>query len=88
MYEIVLVNLKSEEIIFYPLRFPVCPNCGKFSHYILYLEPPTSEINRINHITDVQNVIHFCPTCNFAEEKSFENFIIYSLVYEIEEMSS
>jgi hypothetical protein len=38
-YVITLVNLRSEEITFFPLRFPICQDCNRFSHYLLYLVP-------------------------------------------------
>lgn len=37
LYSIALVNLKSEEVEFFPLKFPICPTCNFFSHYILYI---------------------------------------------------
>lgn len=87
MYEIALVNLQTEEIILFPLRFPICPQCGKFSHYILYLEPPSTEMYRINNISDTQTVVQYCPKCKHFEEGMVENFEVYSLLYEIEEMT-
>lgn len=86
MYEIALVNPNTEEITLFPLRFPICPNCGKFSHYILYLEPPSTKMYRWGNMSDTQTVVHFCPNCKFCQEETSERFEVSSLVYEIEEM--
>lgn len=86
MYEIALVNPKTEEITLFPLKFPICPKCGKFSHHILYLEPSSTDTYRTWKISDTQTVIHFCPNCNFFEEKITDNFQIPSVIHEIELM--
>ena len=63
MYEIVYVNRRNEEVLFYPLRFPICKTCNRFSHYILYLEPPISEICMYAEISDTQTLIQYCSSC-------------------------
>jgi predicted nucleic-acid-binding Zn-ribbon protein len=75
-YEIVQVDLKSQEIEFFPLRFPICPKCGKFSHFVLYVAPPTSEFYRINDISDGQVVIQICGKCGYFKERTALSFEI------------
>jgi hypothetical protein len=88
LYYIIQVNLKNEEIEFFPLRFPYCPICRKFAHYILYLVPSTSEINAISEISDDQRVIRYCPYCDEYEEKEDYNYLIRSFSPLQEELKS
>lgn len=86
LYEIALVNRKTEEITLFPLRFPICPKCGKFSHYILYIEPARGGFYRTNNISDTQSVIQLCPKCKHYAEKTYEHFEVPSILYRTEEM--
>jgi len=87
-YEIVLVNLKNEDFEFFPLRFPVCPKCGRFSHYILYLEPATTETCRWSDISDEQSIVQVCTKCKYFEDLKTLHFEVHSLSAEIDEMVS
>lgn len=86
-YEIVLVNLRNEEIEFFPLKFPICPNCEKFSHYILYLEPPTTEFYRMNNVSDEQTIIQVCSKCGHFVENKTTHFAVDLFGPDIEQMS-
>jgi hypothetical protein len=74
-YEIVHINLKSEEILFYPLRFPIC-RCGRFSHYILYLEPPMYELNIYAEISDTQILVQYCSNCNYSKRLKTYHYLV------------
>lgn len=78
-YEIVLVDLKKQNIEFFPLRFPICKNCGMFSHYVLYLLPPTTEFYHYCGISDVQKIILYCSHCDEDKELEALSFEIPSL---------
>jgi hypothetical protein len=72
-YEIALVNLKSEEVEFFPLRFPICPECGLFSHYVLFMSRPSSDVFWSSSRS--QAIIRYCPQCNefdILKEYSYE----------------
>ena len=74
-YEIVIVNPKTFEIEFFPLRFPVCKNCGNFSHFIFYLHPPPikkqnasgSSGSTFEMFTYQQEVLQYCAKCDEHE---------------------
>ncbi len=66
-YSIALVDLKTDDIEIFPLRFPICPECGKFSHYILY--KGSSDLYSDITFSDSQSIIQLCPYCNFKKEK-------------------
>ncbi|MCK4736535.1 MAG: hypothetical protein KAT65_29045 [Methanophagales archaeon] len=87
-YEIVLVDLKKQNTEFFPLRFPICRNCGMFSHYVLYLLPPTTEFYYSSNISDVQKIILYCPHCDEDKELealSFEIPSLFPMAKEVEE---
>ena len=69
------------------MKFPVCPVCGKFSHYILYLEPPTTEFYRINDISDEQTIIQLCSKCGHFGQKKTVHFVVDLFGPDIEQMA-
>lgn len=82
LYSIALVNLKSEDIDIFPLKFPICPECGKYSHYILYRFPKEEEEDQISYISDKQEIHHYCMECSYRNSvHSFSNIFkdYYSL---------
>lgn len=88
VYEIVLVDLKSEDIIFYPLKFPICKNCGNFSHYILYIEPPITEMAGLWSTSDEQSLIQYCSKCKDPREVLTLDFMIPTMGAFLDEISS
>jgi len=73
-YEIALVNLKSEEVEFFPLRFPICPECGLFSHYVLFMSRPSSEMTL--SLSTGQALIRHCAHCfEFNLVKEYSHYI-------------
>jgi hypothetical protein len=85
-YELVLVNLKSEEVEFFPLRFPICPECGLFSHYILFMSRPSSDVTW--SVSTGQALIRHCTRCfefDIVEEYSYQ---IPSILVELEDILS
>jgi hypothetical protein len=71
-YEIALVNTKSEEIQFFPLRFPICRECGLFSHYVLFYSRPSRDVTW--SLSTSQALILHCPHCwefRIVEEYSY-----------------
>jgi hypothetical protein len=87
-YEIALVNLKTEEVTFFPLRFPICHECSRFSYYLIYLVPSTSTTYSTVGISDDQRVVRYCPWCDDGEEVRSYNYEVRSLSYAEEDMSS
>lgn len=79
-YEIVLVDLKKQNIEFFSLRFPICKNCGMFSHYVLYLLPPSTDFYNATSISDLQRLLSYCPYCDDDEELEILSFEIPSLI--------
>jgi hypothetical protein len=88
LYEIVLVDLKNEEFNFFPLRFPECPKCGKFSHYIIYLEPPSTDFYRATNISDAQTLVQYCGKCKYFKEIDTYTYEVHSIHSTIETLSS
>lgn len=88
VYEIVLVDRKSQDIIFYPLKFPICKNCGSFSHHILYLEPAVTETARLWNTSDEQSIIQYCPKCKDHSEVLTLDFMIPTMGAFLDEISS
>ena len=86
-YEIALVDLKSEEVTFFPLRFPICRQCNKFSHYVLYLLPSSTTTYSIAHISDQQDIIQFCPHCDEVSEIDTYDYLIHSIAATQESMA-
>lgn len=83
-YELALVNLKSEDVEFFPLRFPICPKCGLFSHYVLFMSRPSSEMT--SFFSTGQALIRHCPKCfefDIVEEYSYQ---IPSIFVELEDV--
>ena len=60
-YELALVDLKSEEVEFFPLRFPICPKCGLFAHYVLFTSRPSHEMTW--SVSSSQALIRHCTHC-------------------------
>jgi hypothetical protein len=83
-YEIVLVNPKTEEMVWYPLRFARCKACNNFSHYILYIQPSTTRFHWDNHESDQQSIVQYCSHCkNIAERQTFD-YVVTLLKYELD----
>lgn len=77
-YTIVLVeDLKKRKFEFFPLKFPICSDCGQTAHYILYLVPSTSEIYRNLPLTDDQRILIYCP-CGYNKELEDFNYVVDS----------
>ena len=71
-YELALVNLKSEEVEFFPLRFPICQECGLFSHYVLLMSRPSRDVTWSQSTS--QAIVRHCPSCwefEIVEEYSY-----------------
>ena len=87
-YEIVLTDLKNEEFEFFPLRFPICPRCGKFSHYIVYLEPPSTTFYQTMHTSDQQTLLQYCGKCKYFKNVDGYTYEVHSINSTIEAMSA
>jgi len=85
-YEIALVNLKSEEVEFFPLRFPICQECGLFSHYILFMSRPSRDVTWSQSTS--QALIRHCPNCWEFEIVEEYSYYIPSILVELEELLS
>jgi len=83
-YELALVNLKSEEVEFFPLRFPICPECGLFSHYLLFMSRPSSEMTMF--FSTSQALIRHCPKCFEFEIVKEYSYQIPSIFVELEDV--
>jgi len=84
-YEIALVNLKSEEVEFLPLRFPVCPECGLFSHYVLFLSRPPSDVFWSSSMS--QAIIRYCPQCETFDVLKEYDYAISSILLTMKEVA-
>ncbi|MFZ7138229.1 MAG: hypothetical protein ACOWW1_07410 [archaeon] len=85
-YEIALVDTKSEEIQFFPLRFPICKNCGLFSHYVLFYARPMSEV--VWSQSANQALIRYCPNCENYQIVTEYSYYAPSLLLELNEQLS
>jgi len=65
-YSIAIVDLESTDIEIFPLKFPICPKCSNFSHYILYKETPNRDLE--TYISNSQFIFQFCPNCLIRKE--------------------
>lgn len=81
-YEIIL--MKEDNFEFFPLRFPICKGCGNFSHYILFMSEPQSEV--FWHASTTQVLIEYCPYCYSYRELEYFSYIFYSLNIITEEL--
>ncbi|MDH5481790.1 MAG: hypothetical protein OEY22_02770 [Candidatus Bathyarchaeota archaeon] len=87
-YEIVLVDLKNEDFEFFPLKFPICPKCGKFSHYIIYLDPPSTTFYQAMHASDGQTLVQYCGKCKYFKNIDVYTYEVHSVHSTIETLSS
>jgi len=85
-YEIVLVDLKNEEVEFMPLRFPICPHCGEFSHYVVFMSRPSSDV--FWHASTGQVLVRYCPSCDDYNDVDYYNYEISSILLLLEEKIS
>ena len=81
-YELALVDLKSEEVDFFPLRFPICPECGLFSHYILFMSRPSSRVHFLS--STGQALIHYCSPCDRFDIIKIYRYVVPSIKTSIE----
>jgi hypothetical protein len=82
-YEIALVNLKTEDVGFFPLRFPICKKCGTFAHYILFFSRPSNEMT--SFFSTSQAIIEHCPNCMEFKIKKEYSYQIPSVKVSLEE---
>lgn len=82
-YEIVLV--KEDDFEFFPLRFPICPQCGSFSHYILFMSKPSSQ--SWFWASTGQTLIRYCPNCENVKTEEYYDCTIGSILYIAEDLS-
>ncbi len=64
IYTIVLVDLKNEEIRFYPMIFPFCPSCGEPSYRILNIVNGDVVIAGLG-FSGTQSIVQYCPLCHY-----------------------
>lgn len=74
-YEIILV--KNGNFEFIPLKFPLCKGCGNFSHYVLFMSEPQSEV--FWHASTTQVLIEYCPVCYEFREIEYFSYLINSM---------
>lgn len=67
-YDIALVNPKSEDVEFLPLKFPICRACNKFAHHLVYVLPPGSDTYWSWHMSDQQVIMKYCTHCGKTDE--------------------
>lgn len=84
-YEIALVNLRTEQVEFFPLRFPICKECRTFAHYVLFFSRPSRE--ETWSLSTSQAIIRYCPNCMEFEIAHEYNYHISSIKLELEEMA-
>jgi hypothetical protein len=84
-YEVALVNLKTEEIEFLPLRFPICHKCGLFSHYVLFLSRPSNEVFWSQTMS--QAILRYCPQCETFGVVHHYDYAISSILLTIKEVA-
>jgi len=85
-YELVLIDLKKEDIEFFPLKFPICPDCGLFAHFILFMSRPSRDITFC--FSTSQGLIRHCTSCyefEIVEEFDYQIESILMLMEEIAE---
>lgn len=85
-YEIALVNLRNEEVEFMPLRFPICPDCGKFSHYIVFMSRPSSSV--FWFASTGQVLVRYCPFCDDYNDIDHYDYEVGSILLHLEERVS
>jgi hypothetical protein len=85
-YEIALVHLRSEEVEFFPLRFPICHECGLFSHYVLFMSRPSRDVTWSQSTS--QALIRHCPSCWEFEIVEEYSYYISSILLTLDELLS
>jgi hypothetical protein len=83
LYEIALVDLKNDRVESFPLRFPFCPECDKFSHYILFLDAPEGSQF---WASQGQEIVQYCPYCEFVKSKGSYTYIVPSPLAGLKDM--
>ena len=83
-YEIILEN--DGDFEFFPLRFPICKECGNFAHYILYLSPPTSQV--FWFASGTQLLLKYCPNCWTFDEIETYSYIVDALSVTLKEIEA
>jgi hypothetical protein len=78
-YEIALVDIDSNEIELFPLRFPICHNCNRFAYYVLYLVPGSTTNYQIAGVSDEQAIWKYCPHCDDSREIASYEYEVGSL---------
>ncbi len=85
LYEIALVDLKRDRVESFPLRFPFCPDCGKFSHYVLFLDQPEGSQW---WASQYQELVQYCPFCAFLRRKGSYSYLVPSPLLALEDKMS
>jgi hypothetical protein len=83
-YEIVVVDLDELKFDFIPLRFPICDYCGELSYYLFHLCFPMSETWRVNEVSDNQDLVKYCLSCDDYETVESFSYLIPLPVEEAE----
>lgn len=77
-YMLGFVDIKSEEIELIPTSFPLCPDCGEYSHYIYFLDDTNkTEIESSIDYPD-QDLVHYCPDCGYYKEIDNSSYYLFS----------
>ena len=84
LYLIADVDIKTEKYELFPLRFPLCPDCDKFSHYILFMDTP--EMGSHYWASQSQAVVRHCPECWSFQELTNYAYIVDSPLHQLREI--
>ncbi len=76
LYEIALVDVKHNQVNSFPLRFPLCPDCGMFSHYVLFLDEPPAGSHWFASTS--QELVQHCPYCSFSRRRESYTYVVPS----------
>ena len=80
-YEIALVDTNRESIEFIPLRFPLCPICGQFAHYVLMMDRPES--GAYFFASESQDLVRCCVYCGTMVPVSNFDYLVDSPLYSL-----
>lgn len=86
LYAIACVDVRRETYEIFPLRFPLCENCQRFSHDLLFMRQPEGDVHF--WASQEQRVVRHCPSCETYDELGSYNYFVDSPLFSLRDERS